>query len=256
VTIRGRFRRSRRAIVVALGIAPLLALTVVAGCSQAVPVNGVRTAGPLYLAGSNYHFCTASVVNSPRGDLLLTAAHCLFGSGAGMTFVPGSVNGSSPYGTWTVTAAFADPKWVSGQDPKHDIAFLRVAPQSIGGRVRTVQQVTGGNHLATTPSTPGDVVVPGYPAGVGGPPITCLTKAYWSSGYPTFDCGGYTSGVSGSPWIRGSTVIGVIGGLNQGGCTDARSYSSPFDASTIALYDRAVTAAKGDTLPTPGPDGC
>jgi V8-like Glu-specific endopeptidase len=253
VVIRGRHRR---ALAVTVMITPLLALTAVSGCSSAVPVGGVRTTGPLYLPGSNIHFCTASVVNSPAGNLLVTAGHCIVGTGAGVTFAPGSVNGSAPYGTWTVVAAYADPAWISGQSPQHDIAFLKVAPQTIGGRTRTVQQVTGANHLGMTPPTPTAVVIPAYPAGVGGQPISCLNTAYQSSGYPTFDCAGYVGGVSGGPWINGSTVVGVIGGLNQGGCTDSRSYSSPFDATTVALYNRAVAATTSDTLPAAGPDGC
>ena len=43
------------------------------------------------------HFCTATVVNSPAGDLVITAAHCVSGT-SGVVFVPGYDNGTTPYG--------------------------------------------------------------------------------------------------------------------------------------------------------------
>src|SRR5215467_15159468 len=45
------------------------------------------TIGPLFGHGvTGTHHCTASVLDSPGGDLILTAAHCVAGSGAGMLF--------------------------------------------------------------------------------------------------------------------------------------------------------------------------
>jgi len=34
------------------------------------------------------HSCTGSVVHSARGDLVITAAHCVYGIGATIEFVP------------------------------------------------------------------------------------------------------------------------------------------------------------------------
>ena len=232
-----------------------LPLATLAACS-AVTVGSVPTTGPLYLPGLAAHFCTASVVSSPTRDLVITAAHCVFGTGVGMTFVPGSVNGSAPYGRWTVTSAYVDPAWKSRQDPLRDVAFLRVAPQFAGGALRHVEELTGGNRLIATPRTIGQVVVPAYVLGVGGSPITCLATAYRTGAYSTFDCGGYDNGVSGAPWIQGATVLGVIGGLHQGGCTPTTSYSSPFDATTLATFRRAVAKSPADVVPVPGSDGC
>ena len=248
-----RSRALTKAALAAAVLAPLLAL---AACSQAIPVGSVRTTGPLYFKGADAHGCTASVVSSPAHDLLITAAHCVFGTGVGMTFVPGSVNGSAPYGRWTVTAAFADPAWIGHQDPMRDVAFLRVARQQIGGRLKAVGEVTGGNRLVPTPRPIGAVVVPAYIAGVGGRPISCLAAAYRLGGYSAFDCRGYPDGVSGAPWIQGANVVGVIGGLHQGGCSPNTSYSPPFDAATIALYRTATKGGPGQTLPVPGSDGC
>ncbi len=240
---------SARALVLLLAVPALFA------CS-ASPSPGEPTTGPLYFAGATVHTCTASVVASPGHDLLITAAHCVWGSGVGMTFVPDSVNGSAPYSRWTVTAAYVDPAWKSRQDPLRDVAFLRVAPQRLNGATRHVQDLTGANTLITTPATIGLVAVPAYPLGVGGSPITCTAKAYRSGSYPAFDCSGYGAGVSGAPWIQGTSVLGVIGGLHQGGCSPNTSYSAPFDTTTLATYRRAVAGGPADVLPVAGSDGC
>jgi V8-like Glu-specific endopeptidase len=237
------------------GLAAAL-LLVSAGCNAVTATSGFQTVGPLYFAGVSSHTCTASVVKSPTQDLLITAAHCVYGDGAGMRFVPGSVNGSAPYGSWTVTAAYVDPTWVTSRNPLRDVAFLRVGPQRVNGVVLTVQQLTGGNSLIRTPLNVGRVSIPAYIAEVGGAPITCLAATYRSGTYLGFDCDGYANGVSGAPWLRGSTVVGVIGGLHQGGCSDNTSYSAPFDNATIATYQRAVSKASGDVLPGPVSDGC
>ena len=60
------------------------------GTPTATTFDGTPTVGPLFAsAASPHHFCTASVVHSPRGDVLLTAAHCTAGTAAGDTFAPG-----------------------------------------------------------------------------------------------------------------------------------------------------------------------
>ena len=196
------------------------------------------------------------MLSSPTQNLLITAAHCLSGTGQGITFVPGSVNGSSPYGRWTVTAAYVDPGWLHGQNPLRDVAILRVAPDQIFGAWLQVQQVTGGNRLITTPAAIGQIQVPAYAAGVGGRPFDCLATAYRTGSYTAFNCDGYVAGTSGAPFIQGSSVLGVIGGLHQGGCFSYTSYSAPFDATTIATFNRAVSGAAGDNLPAAGSDGC
>lgn len=251
-------RRARRpGLAAVLGLLALVVAACAPGASTtAYPVGSVPTTGPLYLGATAFHGCTASVVASPTRDLLITAAHCLSGTGRGMTFVPGSVNGSAPYGRWTVVASYADPGWVRDRSPLRDVAVLRVAPQDVFGVTVHVQQLTGGNHLITTPASIGQIQVPAYAAGVGGRPFDCLATAYRTGPYTTFNCGGYVGGTSGAPFIQGSSVLGVIGGLHQGGCFPYTSYSAPFDASTIRTFDRAADGAPADTLPAAGSDGC
>jgi len=189
------------------------------------------------------HFCTASVVNSPHGDLVITAAHCVSGA-SGMVFVPGYDSGRTPYGIWTVTKVYADQAWASSADPDDDVAFLRVSQP---GSITPIEDVTGAEQLGTGSPTRQLVEVIGYPDSAD-QPIAC--QNWTREPMPDqleFDCGGYTDGTSGGPFLADvnsltgqGTVIGVIGGYEQGGLLPQISYSSMFGANVAALYQVAV----------------
>jgi hypothetical protein len=51
-------------------------------------------------------------------------------------------------------------------------------------------------------------------------------------------------------------LVGIIGGFQQGGCTDSVSYSPAFDNQMIDLLSRAVRNLPGDDVPPAGADGC
>lgn len=216
--------------------------------------------GPLFpSATSPVHTCTASVIDSPGRDLLLTAAHCVAGTGAGMSFAPGAVDGHDPYGRWTITAAYAMPAWTTGQNPQADVAVLVVAPRFVGGRKLEIQDRTGGHPLGTEPAASATVTVTGYPFGVGGRPVTCRARVRITGGFPTFTCPGFVAGTSGGPWVstsKGHAVVGVIGGLHQGGCRADVSYTSAFTGIERRVYAAAIAGRPPSLLPPPGPDGC
>jgi len=225
-------------------------------------VPGIAAVGPIFRDGlTDEHSCTASVLVAPEHDLIITAAHCVSGSGAGLQFVPGYDRGAAPYGVWTTTAAYVDPSWISAQDPQHDYAILRVAPQRRAGRIVELGQVVPESEYIAPAPRPGAILaVPGYPAGLDDQPIDCAVAAYYTAGFPSFDCAGYVGGTSGSPWLvqhgRVWLVAGVIGGLHQGGCVDYTSYSSAFGSDTYALWLRAATRQPPDVVPTADDDGC
>jgi len=218
------------------------------------PFSGVASVGALFPAGTatgsvsglatgGAHFCTASVVDSPAGDLAVTAAHCVAGRHLPAVFVPGYHDGQAPYGTWSVTRVFTDAAWSASADPDDDVAFLRLAPNADGV---SVEGVTGADRLETGSSGPAVAKVIGYPSDTD-EPVWCVN---WTREFsPTqqeFDCGGYPDGTSGGPFITDvspasgeGTVIGVIGGYQQGGDTDAVSYSIVFGASVASLYREA-----------------
>ena len=217
---------------------------VVNNIPTAVRVNPDPRVGPIFLRGrSDLHTCTGSVVHSSTGDLILTAAHCLV-SGLPTTFVPGFARTAAPSNIWTIDAIYLDPLWVADKDPRVDYAFARVS-RAGGGLIEA--QVGSALSLGAAPPPGTQVGVIGYAFGVGGLPRACQNSTGIALGlYPSFLCRGMVAGTSGSPWINGSTVTGVTGGLERGGCTPKLSYSAPFNARTAALLARAEAGGPGD----------
>src|SRR5258708_8183461 len=85
---------------------------------RSITFNGTAAVGALFTSSNGRlgsHFCTASVVSSPAGDLLITAAHCLQGkslSPAGsIVFAPGYHNRTCPYRTSALNAADLPAPW-------------------------------------------------------------------------------------------------------------------------------------------------
>jgi len=202
--------------------------------------------GALFTKGAgNGHFCTASVVDSPGGDVIISAAHCLSGDPGNTVFIPGYRNGKEPYGSWPVVHMIEDPNWTSNTDQDYDVAFAVVGP--LHGK--EIQQVVGGNTLAVNQPPSQLITLTGYPESANAP-ITCSNySASFSQTQMRITCANYTDGTSGSPWVipgkRGTgTVIGVIGGFEQGGYTPDVSYSVYFDGDVQSLYQQAVTMVR------------
>src|ERR1700733_13773224 len=125
--------------------------------------SGTPAVGALFstIGGKlGHHFCTASVVNSPNGDLAITAAHCVSGLSGIVPFVPGYDEGATPYGVWTVNAVYVDKAWSTSANPDDDVAFLRVSQP---GSIVPIEDVTGAEQLATGTPARQLVQVIGYP---------------------------------------------------------------------------------------------
>jgi len=210
--------------------------------------SGTSAVGALFTTSAgqlSQHFCTATVVDSPAGDLAITAAHCVTGTSGTIAFVPGYDNGNEPYGVWTVTKVYVDQAWTSSSSQDDDFAFLRISNPASS---TPVEDVTGAERLATgTPASRQMVEVIGYPTTTN-QPVTCQN---WlrepMADQLEFDCGGYPDGTSGGPFLGEvdqatgqGLVIGVIGGYQQGGNTPQVSYSAVLGASAAALYQVAV----------------
>lgn len=251
----------------------VITLVALVGCARPASVPAAMTTpdpktiaavGPLFDGSStSIHTCTAAVVDSPAGNVILTAAHCVTGSGAGMVFVPGYDDGRAPYGSWVVTGAYAPAGWLRGQDPESDYAFLVVKPLGTNATGASVASAAGAEALGLAPTAGQRVTVAAYQVGSEDQPVICAAAVYLTQGYPTFDCPGYIAGTSGGPWIAGydaahraGTITGVIGGLDQGGCTADTSYSPSFTTTASQVLVRAVAGGPADVLPVPDPIGC
>lgn len=209
-----------------------------AGARRALPAFRSSAVGPLFQGRvGGRHSCTASVVAGGKGDMLITAAHCIrSGDGfrRGLVFAPGYVGGRAPYGVWRVGEMFVPWGWSRRSDPDDDVGFAIVRPV----RGKTVAQVTGANTLGLYAPFGVAVTVSGYP-GDSDRPIACAGRTLrQNAGQMRFDCDGFTGGTSGGPWVTpAGEVIGVIGGYQRGGDTPSISYSACFGNDVRALFE-------------------
>lgn len=221
--------------------------------TAATPVPPDPKVGALFLGAGDLHTCTAGVLDSKDGDLILTAAHCV-AQDVDTTFVAGFADTADPADVWHVDAIYLDPRWVQNQDPVADFAILRVTRDGGG----TVEAAAGGGLTIGAAPKPGtEVTVTGYGLGVGGGPIGCRGATESApEGFPSLPCGGLIDGTSGSPWTVASTVIGLVGGLDGGGCDENISYTPPFDDTVVELMMRAEDGGPADAAPSVFDDDC
>jgi V8-like Glu-specific endopeptidase len=208
---------------------------------------GVPTVGALFFTtGTKQHFCTASVVISKPENLILTAAHCVYGSSyaSKIVFVPKYHSGKQPYGVWPVQKITVAAGWRSSYNQNLDLAFLAVAPPA--GTSRPVQRVTGGLRLGINLGYSHQIKVIGY-NNTDDTPIRCATSSFkFAPHQMKFRCHNFQDGTSGGPWIIGyhgragtGTVFGVIGGYQQGGNFPWASYSAYFSGPARRLFRQA-----------------
>ena len=214
-----------------------------------VPVLEAPRVGAIFEhSASGNHFCTASVVASPGHDLLITAAHCIHSGKGGsyhqdIVFIPGYQDGATPYGVWTPSKLLVDPHWASSSDPDYDVGFVVLQPND----GKKIEDVLGANKIGFNAGFSNLVRVTGYPTAAQ-QPVTCKNwTSMQSHTQVKFECGGFFGGTSGSPWVanfdprtRTGEIVGVIGGYQQGGDTDAISYSVYLNDGIRSLYEQAV----------------
>ncbi|MFI5616485.1 trypsin-like serine peptidase [Streptomyces sp. NPDC051567] len=249
----------------AAGIAAVLAVAFFKAPGDSAAVHPFPTVGVLMANGE--HWCTASVVDSPKGNVVATAAHCVAPAGEDgnpgevahdglaigeLSFVPafsGEGSGARPLGAWKVRSIHVDDRWTKWGEDTADFAFLTVDPDARG---RTVEEVVGRGESPAPAWTSGyerDVTVVGYPESERNPknkPVSCTTQTRHDTDEPDMlyiSCAGFWTGTSGSPWIAdrgGPGRPGQLIGVLSGGNTDVDSTAALFDEHAKALYEQAT----------------
>jgi len=220
-----------------------------------VGFRGFPPIGALMWQGANgrpsVRLCSAAAVHSPGGNLIVTAAHCLRSVRTGrgpltVAYVPGYHRGTMPYGYWIPTKIIRATDAESSPDPDRDVAFIVVAH---AGSAERLESITGAEHIGTAPAAQSFGVLIGYPNAAAGP-IACRNRIrYRSATQLEFDCGGFSAGTSGGPLLTDvsrstgiGTLVGVIGGYQDGGYRSSVSYSPVFGPAITALYSAACNA--------------
>jgi V8-like Glu-specific endopeptidase len=227
-----------------------------AGTPSSKRSNGNKVVGALFYSnGSGSHFCTGSVIHTAGRNAVLTAAHCLYNVSkhryaSNIAFVPDyNTSRPKPYGVWPVGKIWLDGRWTGHGDPDLDFGFVSI--HTVGGR--HIENVVGANKFRATQGFHRWVTVIGYPQKKYYPadrPIQCANYTFAVNGHKYqqgFDCKGYYDGTSGSPWIinynphtQSGYVIGALGGYQQGGAYDWRSYSAVFDNDAATLLAKVI----------------
>jgi hypothetical protein len=231
----------------ALAIIVLLAVSaaVLQHDARRAETSGSSAVGALIL--DRGPFCTASIVNSPGGNLIITAAHCLGRKLAStLMFAPYYSDKHAPFGEWHVTGQVFPPGWRPYGDINEDFAFLTVHGD--------VQARAGAERLGYSSPVPTRVRVEAY--SLAGKLKICSRRpdTITAAGQQqlSFACAGYANASSGGPFltdINGRSglgiIVGIIGGYQQGGRTPAVSYSSPFGTVLHQLYTAMTHAGSG-----------
>jgi V8-like Glu-specific endopeptidase len=253
----------RRVLKVLLAATAMASLA--AGTASASVDSASRTwSTPIGVIASNKtgsgHYCSGSVVDSPRHNVVLTAAHCVWNTDPKKTpvwFLPNFHNGSADdtYGRWRAAKIIVPPKYTQwrnthpkpkGQDRTnpYDFAFLILSSYQGGN----VQDRTGALtplvevNAHNTPTT-----VAGYNHTGGNNLSWCRSAAngwkYQGNWYVKVDCPSVSlsGGTSGGPFIETNSnrVIGVMGGCQEGGPTPHTDYSSWFQGDFTTAYNLA-----------------
>lgn len=208
--------------------------------AEFTPADGgliATTVGRLYIEfpGGRTMVCSGTVVNSEYGNMVITAAHCLYSAIDGemstrVQFVPQDANNgaSAPFGMWEadewiVPQIFSDTAKESdnqstGRGWAYDFGWVRLQPNAAG---ENVQDYTGGQGISFTQEYDGGLLV-GYPSGDpfdGKSQRYCSTMQfgfgdmYWP--HLTMDCS-MTPGISGGGWLTAvdpATGAGYVGAV-------------------------------------------
>lgn len=113
--------------------------------------------------------CSATVLDTRNGRVVLTAGHCVFDPQLGrfakeLAFVPAYTDGMSPFGIWSWTSLITTRQWVRAANSNFDYAAIKL------GKVNAtpIESVVGGRLLKTNIVRNQSYAAFGYPANLAG----------------------------------------------------------------------------------------
>jgi V8-like Glu-specific endopeptidase len=203
--------------------------------------------------------CSGSVIDSPQGDVVLTAGHCVIdpetGAVAGeIVFVPGYRELKAPFGVFAATKFVTTPEWSSTagtSDPYEagDLALLVLAPSTKTGL--SVEATVGSLAIAFEQQREGTYTQWGYPgeSPYNGEILYSHTTPYAGGDpfYPPAErpikiASDFTAGASGGPWTIGPasapTVLSLTDYYYE---SDPRHlYGAYFGSAARKVYETAT----------------
>lgn len=257
------------------------------GGSSGAPVDRAAigelvSATPVKNQPGRYNFfpCTASVIQSQSGSVIITAGHCVKSFDGTVhtdfSFAPGHTGptclnltacGANPHGVWTATSSdiSIDPGFPAQQ--RLDVAFLTVHPTNASQG--SVQAAAGGVALEFNANANGSWTANGYPHGnaLSSPPGAYSTTFQQCAGasspisnssdpnYITgtgplplqMPCTTQSDGSSGGPWIDSQS--GKIGAINKAGGNPAL-LADQLGNEVKKLYQGLPTTPAATTSPS------
>jgi V8-like Glu-specific endopeptidase len=189
--------------------------------------------------------CSGGTVNTPKGDMVVTAAHCVYANFSYMQdwiYVPAYYNGPTGWGTWFASNMAVTSAWRFNANPNDDFAIVNVAPASNGV---SLVKTAGANGLVTDQSYNQSVVIWGYPGAYnnGLTPEYCITSTFQSGSLVGAPCN-LSQGASGGPWLtsyNATTGLGYeFGETSTESASLTDNYSPYFGSDFITLYNQNV----------------
>jgi len=178
--------------------------------------------------GTEQGFCSATAINSPTRQLVLTAAHCLNSGPRGLrgrttwsrtvVFVPAYTDGLAPFGAFVAhrNDVHVAKQWIKLGNPNFDIGAARVQPNAEGANV--ADAVGGGATIAVDLARKQRFQTFGYPGRVrrmqncSSPYVGDDSTTYRIPGPPTIAirCH-WAPGASGGGWLieEGRVIDGL-----------------------------------------------
>ncbi|MFH8619489.1 trypsin-like serine peptidase [Streptomyces sp. NPDC017979] len=216
-------------------------------------VDRAATAGKVFFRkptnGRDY-VCSASAINSPSKQMVITAGHCVNTGGNGSTagkwmtnwtYVPAYHKGSRPYGTFSAKQFRTFKGWIDDSNWDWDVAMVTLLPRA----GKKIVNVTGGHGLAWNHGRSEARTIFGYPGNHDKGEVQWYCKGTtrrvaWNDGKVEIQCN-FGGGSSGGPWLHGynnSTQLGHVNGvtstITKTGGWNASSY---FGDSVKAMFD-------------------